>query len=291
MSNERQIVVERIETEEVVELDKQRFNSNNHWENEQMPSDYRLVLAQSEAKHWIQSFKTFEVLRIRESELGWLIKAAKIGQITNKFPLAYEDELSSLLDSHRSDHLFSGMKGYFVRTNTVSLKYGCHGVGPYFDLKTIIESAVTCIHGHTPIGEGMVELEFYLMDWVDINPDKEFRMFVCHNRVTCISQQYTTRKNQLLDSCTESEEKEEIARAWADRLCTFWEQSIRPKITHTSCYTIDIALLDNDQPMFIEINCFGKEYAAGSSLFHWIIDEEKLYGRDSETKVYFRFAA
>lgn len=290
MSDAWHVEVESIDVEEVVDLDKKRFNSNNHWENDQMPSDYRSVLGQSEAKHWIKSFKTFEVLRIHEAELAWLIKAAKIGQITNKFPRTYEDELNSLVDSHRCDHLFFGGRGFFVRTNTVSLKYGCHGVGPYFDLKSIIESAATCIHGHTPIAEGMLELEFYLMEWVEINPDKEFRMFVCNNRVTCISQQYTTRRNQLLQSYSTSEEREEIARRWADRLCTFWEVAIRPQITHTACYTIDIALLDDEQPMFIEINCFGKEYAAGSSLFHWIIDEEKLYGRNSETTVYFRYA-
>ena len=53
-------------------------------------------------------------------------------------------------------------------------------------------------------------------------------------------------------------------------------------------YTIDIAIIEN-KPYFIEINCFGKEYAAGSSLFHWLIDEDILYGKKSD-KIYFRYA-
>ena len=52
---------------------------------------------------------------------------------------------------------------------------------------------------------------------------------------------------------------------------------------------MDIAILEGDIPYFIEINCFGKEYAAGSSLFHWLIDEEKLYNTKNENKVYFRY--
>jgi len=41
-------------------------------------------------------------------------------------------------------------------------------------------------------------------------------------------------------------------------------------------------------PYFIEQNVFGKEYAAGSSLFHWIIDEEILYQKGTPV-VYFRY--
>jgi hypothetical protein len=42
-------------------------------------------------------------------------------------------------------------------------------------------------------------------------------------------------------------------------------------------FSYDFTFIDNE-PYFIEINCFGKENAAGSALFHWIIDYDKLYG-------------
>ncbi len=54
-------------------------------------------------------------------------------------------------------------------------------------------------------------------------------------------------------------------------------------------YTYDFAFEDNNvtKPYFIEPNSFGKEYAAGSELFHWEIDEEILYGK--KEKIYFRY--
>ena len=50
------------------------------------------------------------------------------------------------------------------------------------------------------------------------------------------------------------------------------------KINWTNNYTFDFAII-NSQPYFIELNSFGKEYAAGSALFHWILDEHILYNK------------
>ena len=50
---------------------------------------------------------------------------------------------------------------------------------------------------------------------------------------------------------------------------------------------MDLSILDDGRLFFIEPNCFGKEYAAGSALFHWIKDEEQLYGRTD--RVHFRW--
>ena len=52
---------------------------------------------------------------------------------------------------------------------------------------------------------------------------------------------------------------------------------ISKKITWISNYTYDFAIINNNQPYLIELNSFGKEYAAGSALFHWILDEKILY--------------
>ena len=41
---------------------------------------------------------------------------------------------------------------------------------------------------------------------------------------------------------------------------------------------MDLSLIGpDDTPYFIEPNCFGKYYAAGSALFHWIHDHDKLH--------------
>jgi len=60
-----------------------------------------------------------------------------------------------------------------------------------------------------------------------------------------------------------------------------------PKLRHLSSYCMDLSILDDGRLFFIEPNCFGKEYAAGSALFHWIKDEEQLYGRTD--RVHFRW--
>ena len=57
-----------------------------------------------------------------------------------------------------------------------------------------------------------------------------------------------------------------------------FETNIKKKIIHTSNYCIDVVILENDSLYFIEINSFGKEYAAGSALFHWLNDEDILQG-------------
>jgi hypothetical protein len=37
------------------------------------------------------------------------------------------------------------------------------------------------------------------------------------------------------------------------------------------------------------MNCFGKEYAAGSALFHWLLDEDILYGKSGSELIEFRY--
>ena len=82
------------------------------------------------------------------------------------------------------------------------------GIGPYYDLKTIIESAVSSIKGHCPIYVNTTELDIYLIPWIEINPVNEFRVFVHQNNITAISQQHLYHKlysknysdNQILNN-------------------------------------------------------------------------------------------
>eukprot|EP00428_Durinskia_dybowskii_P087233 CAMPEP_0170426692 /NCGR_PEP_ID=MMETSP0117_2-20130122/38805_1 /TAXON_ID=400756 /ORGANISM="Durinskia baltica, Strain CSIRO CS-38" /LENGTH=83 /DNA_ID=CAMNT_0010685801 /DNA_START=40 /DNA_END=287 /DNA_ORIENTATION=- len=62
-------------------------------------------------------------------------------------------------------------------------------------------------------------------------------------------------------------------------IMNYFYTEIRAKITHISSYTFDIAILDDDSPFFIEINCFGAKYAAGSALFGWVQDDAMLTGK------------
>ena len=56
----------------------------------------------------------------------------------------------------------------------------------------------------------------------------------------------------------------------------------------TLIHPIDLSFIDNE-PYFIEVNPFGSNYSAGSSLFHWILDEKLLYNTDNI--IYFRYTS
>lgn len=116
-----------------------------------------------------------------------------------------------------------------------------------------------------------------------MNPYTEFRVFINNNNMTCISQQATTLSNTLLAELSEKELKTDYVL----KIYNFWLNDIKPKITHTNSYSIDLAI-NNNKGYFIEINSFGKSYAAGSALFHWLDDEDKLYNNNNT--IYFRYA-
>jgi hypothetical protein len=80
-------------------------------------------------------------------------------------------------------------KGFFVRVNNVSLKYGEHKEGPYNNIRNILESIVSCIGSHSPLRYSTKHIDIYLIEWIDIKPEFEFRVFVHNNKITAISQQ------------------------------------------------------------------------------------------------------
>ena len=85
----------------------------------------------------------------------------------------------------------------------------------------------------------------------------------------------------------QDQERLQIIKKWIDIINEYFESTIKVNLSNINNYVIDLAILENDEPYFIEINPFGKEYPSGSSLFHWIIDEDILYGKSD--KIYFRY--
>jgi hypothetical protein len=73
-------------------------------------------------------------------------------------------------------------------------------------------------------------------------------------------------------------------------LVNYFYQEISHKITWISNYTFDFAIIDS-KPYLIELNSFGKEYAAGSALYHWELDEKILYNdfSDGNLTIEFRY--
>lgn len=114
-----------------------------------------------------------------------------------KFSTIYEDELEEFLKHYEYyNYLFDGKK-YFVRCENVSLKYEEYGNIPFTNLKDIIKACVTCKDSHTPIYGDILELRIYLFEWININPNLEFRVFVNNNKITAISQQHIYSRNPI----------------------------------------------------------------------------------------------
>lgn len=283
------IEIEEIEQDAVTIFGKTRFNSNNHWPDDVKPLDYHERSALDNTHTWIDQFHTeYGVIEIFERDLRWLKEAETSGQFTRKFPHMYNDEKENFLQRYKdvSDQYFATGKQYFVRSEHVSLKWGKYGPGPYTSLEKIIDSLCTCKPTHTPLKDVTTVLKLYLLPWLTFNPMKEYRFFVCNNRVTAISQQNLYQPNTLLQPLSQVE-RETLIRHHIDIITTYFYQTMVKKITHVSSYVVDLVIMESEEPYFIEMNTFGKEYPSGSSLFHWLLDEDKLYGK--EDKLYFRY--
>jgi hypothetical protein len=118
------------------------------------------------------------------------------------------------------------------------------------------------------------------MKWIDIESEKEFRVFIYNDRVTAISQQNLYTVNQWLRDLSDTS-----VSIVADSIVKHFDNNIRDKLLHLGgSYTMDFALIGEDAKngYFIEVNSFGAHYAAGSALFNWTHDHAQLYGEAAE---------
>jgi hypothetical protein len=278
-------IIEAIDINDIIVHGKNKYNSNNHNIDSAMTlSEYEHIISLTNTSWWIDDFKNhYHIINLVIP--GWLREASLIGLLTGSFSKLFQDELDDYVIQYKAlDKLLE--KGYFIRTDKVSLKYGMHGPGPYYNLKQVIESLASSRKGHQCIDSDTKKIKLYLIDWVNINPDKEFRVFVYSNNITAISQQNLYQTNNTLINKPINEQLL-IINNWIKIITEYFENYIKPNIKHINNYTIDFAILDNDKPYFIELNSFGKELAAGSACFHWLIDETKLYNKSN--LIYFRY--
>jgi hypothetical protein len=277
-NKKKDMIVERIELDDIVAKDRDRYNSNNHGER---PDDYDFIITTSNLHHYIDKFRSnYKTFTIDDPyELNWMKQAYRISCQTGKFSSLYKEELEDFLNKYKYINKLFPSEGSFVRADNVSLKYGYYGNIPYTNLEQVIVSTVTSTMGHSPINDKTSSMIFYLFPYIKIDEDKEFRIFVHERKITAISQQHIYKKNIVANEKTVEE--------WCNIIVKYFNEVIRDKIVHVNSYVIDLAILEDNTPFFIEISCFGKEYAAGSACFHWLIDEDILYGR--KDKIYFRY--
>jgi hypothetical protein len=287
--NSINIRIKRIE-----EINEDCMNSLNHWEHlaGKPPTDY-LDTSISFDKY-IDLFHPFYlVVNLSPQDMIWIKQAHKIGKITASFPGSYKEELQDTVER------FNGVtfptdesQGYFVKTCQNSLKSGMHGVGPYTNMRMILESMCTTTHFHSAI-----ESKLFLLPWKkQLINDFEFRIFVYQGKITAISQQHWGKRNITLRGM-----RDEDIHSLASNIVLHFEKKIKPKVNSLAeSFVMDFAYLGTLnmgemstslkklEPYFIEMNPWGKEYGAGSALFHWLIDEDILYsdGKQIEFRLY-----
>ena len=267
-------IIEEISLDDVLIKGKDRYNVNNLVDISQ--DDYDTIIKQTHASKWIDKFKIYKSIDIPIE--NWMYDACDIGFINGNFSKLYEEELDDYLNKYAKlyDNILSN--GWFIRSETVSLKYGIHKCGPYYNLRQIIESVCSCNLGHSPLKKNnkVKSLKLYLIEWINIK--YEFRVFVFNNNITCISVQ-NIYESQYFD-------KKTIDNI-IDKINNYFNDNIKSVIRHITQYTIDIGITDNDLIYFIELNSFGEQLAAGSAGFHWIIDKDKIY--NTNNIIYFRY--
>lgn len=214
-----------------------------------------------------------------------LSDASLIGFTSGRRSLLYEDELKEF-DKIIAEHIAPD-KTWFIRLNESSPKDGIHGCGPLTSAEQIVTSLVTSGRAHRALRRSY---EFnqnnilYIIPWRDDwKEELKFRVFVHNSHVTAISQYVWCKDVGLTDT---------NIRIITPAIVSECNDEIIPRMELDSFVVDVIVVLDegtsiDDDTTFhielIEFNSFGKDLAAGSALFHWIHDEQILYGDGSKT--------
>jgi hypothetical protein len=232
------------ELDHVLENDRILFNVNNLYEENHRPEDYFERSEQTCTRNWIELFHhdNYAYVDLDEKDLNWMAQAARIGCTTNKFSSIFSDELKESSEKHRIA-FESGLKklnvnACFIRSDSVSLKYGIYGAGPYSDISKVLESIVTSTGGHLPFKAGDLKCRVYLLKWIEMEREKEFRIFVHRNRITAISQQFLYQANSWLSKLS-NEEINEVLRTIVGQ----FEAKIKDKLAFLESYVMDLVVL------------------------------------------------
>lgn len=279
----QRIDIKRYSLKHVLKHDKVLFNTNNHHgvSGENRPNDYDRVNDKGNTGNWVDRFHkgNYFKLTLGTKDMRWLREASKVGLLTGRFSSRFNDELKQTCQTYARDmeiinkHLQNGEKGWFIRTEPVSLKNGLYGAGPYRNLEAILKSMVTGSYGHECFGINNTHCNLYFLRWRHLHPQKEFRIFVYKNNITAISDQKLYSVNSWLCTMTDTQ-----IRQLVRKIVTYFNKHVQNKMSDFENYVMDFALVGKKEtPYFIEPNSFGAQYASGSALFHWVRDHNVLH--------------
>ena len=215
-------------------------------------------------------------------EIDYLKRVCQVSIITGNWPSIFEEEIDEVLERFKKNWI-EGQ--YFIRFDSASPKDGTVEF-PITNPESVIMALITSKRALTSLNIGYNKLYFMEFD-PDFNSNKEVRVFVKSNKVTCISQYDSYRSgyfNQFSD-----ENLIHIAKNIVDEV----ENVLIPLISHklnTNDFTVDYLVKKDLSIKFIEMNSFGYWLSAGSCLFSWIDDRDIMYDKRNEKNVYFRIS-
>ncbi len=200
------------------------------------------------------------------NQYGWMKEASDLHKLTGTMSRLYDDDLDAL-----PTYPFFDGTPWFVRTDNVSLKTGLHGAGPFRTMRDIAVGVITSSASHDPLkGSGT----YYLLPWIPLQYFLEFRVFVYKGKITAVSQQHLY----------ETPDTPVVNGPRLARLVDFFHSDVRARIG-LDTYSFDLGFTTVEDLYFIEANGFGRAYAAGSALFHWVRDAAILEGDGSQIVV------
>jgi hypothetical protein len=169
------------------------------------------------------------------------------------------------------------VSSFFVKLSGTSGKK-FHEIIPLFDTKSIIKFiSQKSFKNEYEFAQNRIfkkDVCLIIQPWNDMFNERkhEFRAFMYNNKITCISQQVWHEVQNYTQEDLE------------------YYKNIILKFENTSIYKnaiIDLYINDN-KIHIIEYNSFGPYASAGSSLFNWHDDYDKIYNNDN--KIYFRYS-
>lgn len=228
--------------------------------------------------NWINKFnKSYILLRLDKTDIKLLNTITESGYISGRVSDIFKDEVEMLVSKYKTQ-VPAGR--WFVKTDISSLKTGCHGAGPFNNFEEIVEGMTTCLPHHRCFLPDDNYVNLYILPWLNIERDREFRGFVYNNNLTAISSQYIYEINDWISLSGPNE--------IALQLIIFFNQNIKDRMKDiANNYVFDIGITDEMEFVFFEPGCFGPGNEASSKLFNWITDWGTLTSSDS---VEFRFS-
>ena len=252
-----------IETIDIVDVYKYNIVNCNH---DSMCN--KKVFEANWTEKWIKKFyKTYKIIYIPYIE--WLKDATLSNMQTKCFNMLYVDHLNDYLEKNPNTE-FDG-KPYHVRTEKFLLN------GPFYTIKDTIKELTTIDNSDNPLISGHTTL--YMLPYIHIEPWEKFIVFVYKKTIVAISQKhvYTTFYELNVDSL----------KMYSKIIYNYFYYCVRSNITHILSYTFNVGIKD-EQPYFIEMGSYGKEYANDSGLFNWSLDSDILYN-DSVNEIVVRW--